>query len=70
MSFVVYELGTWPRDLNTNFTLGGCFFGGIKLTKNADPVKYSYSSYGIGIDIQIEYSLRDGSVGKNNISLS
>ena len=62
--FIVYELDSWPRDLNTEFTLGDCLFGDVKLTKNPDPDKYSYSGYGIGFDMQIEYSLPDSSVGK------
>ena len=45
--YIVYELESWPRDLNTDFNSGGCLFGAIKLTKNADPDKYSYSGYGI-----------------------
>ena len=63
--FIVYELDSWPRDLNTDFTLGGCFFGGVKLIKNADPDKYVYSGYGIGLDTRIEYSLLGGSIGKS-----
>ena len=47
------------------FTLGGGLFGGIKLTKNADPDKYSYSDYGIGFDTREYDYLTDGSVGKN-----
>ena len=66
--FIVYELNSWPRNLNTDLTLGGCLFGSIKLTKNTDPDKYSYSSYGIGFDTQIEYSLPEGSVGKKVIT--
>ena len=65
--FIVYELNSWPRNLNTDLTFGGCLFGSIKLTKNTDPDKYSHSSYGIGFDTQIEYSLPEGSVGKNVI---
>ena len=42
-------------------------FGGVNLTKNADSHKYSYHGYGIGFNRQIEYSLTDGSVGKNVI---
>ena len=42
-----YELDTWSRDLNTDFTLGNCLFGTVKLTKNADLDKYRYSSYGV-----------------------
>ena len=30
--FIVYKLDAWPRDLNTDFTLGGCFFRDVKLT--------------------------------------
>ena len=41
--FMDYELDKWSRDLNTNFTLGECFFGAVKLTSNADPNKYGYS---------------------------
>ena len=39
-----------PRDLNSEFTLKYCLFGAVKLTKNADPDKYSYSGYHIGFD--------------------
>ena len=42
-------------------------FGGVKLTKNADPDKYSYSGYSIGFDTQIRYSLPGASVGKKFI---
>ena len=38
--FIVYELDTWSRDLNTTFALSDCFFGAVKLTKNADRDKY------------------------------
>ena len=40
--FIVYELDTWPRDLNTNFNLKDCLFRGVKLAKNTDPDKYVY----------------------------
>ena len=48
--FTAYELDTCLRGLNTDFTLKNCLFGAVKLTKNADPEKYSYSEYGIGFD--------------------
>ena len=38
--FIVYKLDTCPRDLNSDFTLKDCLFGGVKLAKNADPDKY------------------------------
>ena len=46
--FIVYELVSCSLDLNTGFTLGDCFFGGVKLSQNADPDKYSYSDFGAG----------------------
>ena len=66
-SFIVYELDSWPQDLNTDFALGCCLYEGFKLTKNTDPDKYSYSSYDIGFNRHIEYSLLHSSVGKNVI---
>ena len=63
--FIVYELDSCPSDLNTDFTLGGCLFGCVKLNKNVDPGKYSYSDYGSGFDTRGYHSLPDGSVGKN-----
>ena len=40
--FTDYELDTWSQALNSDFTLKDCLFGGVKLTKNADPDKYVY----------------------------
>ena len=37
------------------------------LTKNADPDKYKYSSWGIGFDSCSEFSFTDGNMGKNII---
>ena len=34
--FTVYELDTWSQNLNFDFTLKGCLFGGTKLATNAD----------------------------------
>ena len=48
--FIVYELDTWSRDLNSDFNLKDCLFGGCKLAKNADPYKYVYSGYSIEFD--------------------
>ena len=35
--YISYTLDQWSRDLNTDFTLGNCLFGSVKLTENADP---------------------------------
>ena len=56
-------IDTWPRDLNTNFTLDNCLLGAVELTKNADPNKYLYNAF----DTRSEFSLTDSSVGKNDI---
>ena len=66
--FIVYELDSWLRDLTIDFTLVGCLSGGVKLTRNVDPDKYSYSRYGIEFDTRGQYSLPGGSVGKNVIT--
>ena len=42
-------------------------FRSVRLTKNADPDKYKYSSYSIGFDSRTELSYRDRSEGKNII---
>ena len=45
-----YELDRWSQDLNAKFSLKDCLFGSVKITKNANRNKYSYSRYGIGFD--------------------
>ena len=42
----------YSKDLNAEFKLGDCFFEPAKLAKNADPDKYGYSGYGIGINVR------------------
>ena len=68
--YISCTLGPRLRNLNTDFTLGNCLFGSLKLTKNADLGKYKYSGYGIGFDSLSEFSLSDGSYGKNIIFLA
>ena len=41
--YISCKLDTWSKYLSTNFTLGNCLFGALKLTKNADLDKYKYS---------------------------
>ena len=65
--FIVYELDTRSQDLNSYFTLKDCLFGAVKIAKNADPDKYVYRGYGTGFDSRSEFSLPDGSMGKNII---
>ena len=65
--FISYTTDPWSRDFNTYFPLNNCLFGSVKLAKNAEPDKYVYSVYGIGFDSRSEFSLIDGSLGKNVI---
>ena len=55
--FIVYELDTWSQDLNADFALKDCLFGSVKITKNADTDKYSYSGYRSGFDSQLLFSI-------------
>ena len=65
--YISYILDRWSGDLNTVFALNNCLFRSVRLTKNADPDKYKYSSYSIGFDSRSELSYRDRSMGKNVI---
>ena len=56
--FFVYELDTWLRHLNSDFTLKDYIFKGVKLPKNIDPDKL-YTSYSIGFGLRSEFSLLD-----------
>ena len=53
------------RVLKTNFTWKDYLFGAVKLTKNADPNKCSYSGYGIGFDSRSLFLKFNSDFGKN-----
>ena len=55
------------KSFKHKFTIGNYLFGAVKLTKNADPDKRKYGSYGIGFDSRSQFSWTDGYVGKNVI---
>ena len=59
--YISYKLDTWSSDLNTDFALGNCLFGAVKLSKNDDSDKYRYSGYGIGFDARSQVLWSDGS---------
>ena len=65
--FIVYKLDVWSQDVNSYFTLKECLFGGAKLAKNTDLDKYLCTGYDIRFDSRSDFSLPDGSVGKNVI---
>ena len=65
--YISYTLGSQIRNLNTDFTLGNCLFGSLKLIKNADLDKYKYNGCDIGSDFRSEFLFTYGSYGKNLI---
>ena len=54
---IVYELDAWSRYLSRTFSLSDCLFGAVKLTNNTDPYKCGHSSYSIGFDALLQFSL-------------
>ena len=62
-----YTLYPWLGNLNTDFTWKNCFFGSVKLTKNANPDKYKHSHTGKVFNSRSEFLFRNGSIGKNVI---
>ena len=67
--YISYTLGHQLINLNTDFTLGNCLFGSVKLTKNADLDKYKYTGYSIEFDYHSEFLFIDGSYGKMSLFL-
>ena len=65
--YISYTLGPQLINFNTNFRLCNCLFESVKLTKTSDLDNNKYTNYDIGFDSREEYSLPDGSVGKNVI---
>ena len=65
--YISYTSCSQLRNLNTDFILGNCLFGTVKLTKNTELDKYKYTGYGIGFDSRSEFLFTDGSYGKNVI---
>ena len=63
-------LNQWPMNLNTDFTLGNCLFGSVKLTTNADPEKHVYNGHSIRFDSRSEFLFADGRMGKNVITFT
>ena len=53
--YITYELDTWSRDLNIDFTLVNCLFGAVMLTKSDNPDKYGHSGYSTRFDAHSEF---------------
>lgn len=48
---------SWSNDGDSKFTISIDLFGAIKLSKNLDPHKSSYSGYDIGFDVRGTFPL-------------
>ena len=64
---MIYELDTWSWELNSDFILKDCLFGGVELAENAKPDKYKDSGYCIGFDSGPLFSLPNFDWAKNII---
>ena len=64
--YIFYDLKS-TLNYNEGFTLENCFFGAVKLTKNANVHKYKYFGYGIGFDGEGVFSHPTSSFGNNAI---
>ena len=67
--FVVYELDTWSRGLNTGCRLGDCLFWTVKLIENDDLDKFVYSGNGVGFDTHSQFSFANEEWGKKLLFL-
>ena len=62
---IIYRLT--PDTKDSSVTLQNFLFGAVKLTKNADIVKYKYSGYGIGFDSRGSFTHPSGGYRRNVI---
>ena len=65
--YISYRINRKLRNTNTDFTLSNCWFGSVKLTKNADSGKYKYNGYGIGFDSCCKLSFTGWNIERNAI---
>ena len=63
--YIVFELNILLQDFHAEYTVKDCFFGTVKLTKNVNPNKFSYSWYGIGFDSSSFFSIPNLDHGEN-----
>ena len=67
INVIFYTLLLKLKNLNTDFALGNCLFGSLKLTKDPDPGKYKYTGNVVRFNSRSGFLFRDGSCGKNVI---
>ena len=64
--YIVYEISK-SINISDYLTLGNCFFGSVKLTKNLGVGKYKYSGYEFGFDRHGSFSVPGTGLGQNVI---
>ena len=67
--YIAYKMKLWSYHKSGKFLVWNSLFGNVKLTKNSNSEKYSYSSCGITFDIQRTFSLRNGRFSRNVIKV-
>ena len=65
--YIVYRLNTISSTRNTDYTIQNALFGAMKITKNTDYSKNSYTGYGICFDEGRNFSKGNINNGKNVI---
>ena len=62
--YIDFQIKYRPFFTYDGFTLKSDLFLAVKLTKDPDPDKYSYSGHGISLDVRGNFSLLGGRFGK------
>ena len=63
--YIVYKLDTVSNTRDDTFTVQNILFGGIKLTKNTDTIKYKCKGFGICFDEGGMFSMGNITDGRN-----
>ena len=63
--YIVYKLDTVSNTRDDTFTVQNTLFGGIKLTKNTDTIKYKCKEFGICFDEGGMFSMGNITDGRN-----
>ena len=63
----MYKIKLWPFQNSSKSAVRSSLFVTVKLIKNADSNKYSYSERGVSFDIRGTFSFKNGVLGRNVI---
>ena len=67
-SFHCLWIRIYSWDLNTEFKLKDSLHRAVKLPRNTDPAKYSYSEYDVGFDLRLLFINSDFDLGKKFVT--